>query len=115
MMPNSNDVLDHFIKWAKDTDLIRCAILTGSRVNPNPCIDFLSDYDIELFVSDIDLFSKNDDWAMPFGTIMIRWPHKPASTFDPNWITRLFLFKNGVRIDFQITIPEYFQSDGLGE
>jgi aminoglycoside 6-adenylyltransferase len=36
---------------------------------------------------------------------MVRWPFKPSSTGfkDGNWITRLILFKDGLRIDFQIT------------
>jgi aminoglycoside 6-adenylyltransferase len=34
---------------------------------------------------------------------MTRWPYKPESTFNDDWITRLILFTDGVRIDFQIT------------
>jgi len=45
----------------------------------------------------------NDEWLSFFGDVVIKWPLKPMSTFDKNWITRLVLFDNGVRIDFQIT------------
>ena len=45
----------------------------------------------------------NDDWLSFFGEIMVIWPLKPVATFDKDWITRLVLFENEVRIDFQIT------------
>ena len=34
---------------------------------------------------------------------MIRWPYKPRSTGTEGWITRLILFNDGLRFDFQIT------------
>lgn len=102
-MRTEYEILSHFKKWAEENDLIRAAVLTSSRVDPDANIDFLSDYDIELYVSDISTFAKNDDWLKVFGDIMVRWPFKPRSTGRENWITRLVLFKDGVRIDFQIT------------
>lgn len=97
------EVLSQLKEWSKRNDLIRGAVLTSSRVTPDANIDFLSDYDIELYVSDISTFEQNDDWLKVFGDIMVRWPFKPRSTGKKNWITRLVLFKDGVRIDFQIT------------
>ncbi len=100
--------LKHITGWLNGISKIQCAILTGSRVSNEPRIDFLSDFDIHLFVSDLEMFKKNDDWIEEFNKIMIRWPLKPGSTFDNKWITRLVLFHNELRIDFQITLPEYF-------
>jgi len=40
--------------------LIRAAILTSSRARPAAEVDFLSDYDIELYVSDLSIFKKDD-------------------------------------------------------
>lgn len=104
-MRTEKEVLSHFKKWARKNDLIRAAVLTSSRANPEAEVDFLSDYDIELYVSDLSEFKKSDEWLDEFGTIMVRWPFKPRSTGfkDGNWITRLVLFNDGVRIDFQIT------------
>ena len=76
--------LDFFYNWIKENDRILCAILTGSRVSPNRGIDFLSDYDIQLFVNDLEIFKINDGWLDEFGPILVRWPLKPRSTFDPN-------------------------------
>lgn len=104
-MRTEKEVLSHFKKWAESNDLIRAAILTSSRANPEAEIDFLSDYDIEIYVSDLKDFKKSDKWLDVFGTIMVCWPFKPRSTGfkDGCWITRLVLFKDGLRIDFQIT------------
>jgi aminoglycoside 6-adenylyltransferase len=66
-------------------------------------MDFLSDYDIELYVADLEPFRKDDGWLNGLGPIMVRWPYKPRATDKEGWITRLVLFSDGVRIDFQIT------------
>lgn len=103
-MRTEKEVLLQFDKWATENDLIRAAILTSSRTQPVQKTDFLSDYDIELYVSDLEPFKKDDQWLNVFGPIMVRWPNKPRSTdFGDAFITRLVLFKDYVRIDFQIT------------
>ncbi|MBT3261051.1 aminoglycoside 6-adenylyltransferase [bacterium] len=102
-LPTEDEVLTNFKNWAKHNPLIRAAILTSSRVFPEAKVDFLSDYDIELYVSDMASFEQSDDWLQVFGPIMVRWPREPQSTLEPGWITRLVLFKNKVRMDFQVT------------
>ncbi len=102
-MRTEEEVLAQFGEWAHGNDLIRAAVLTGSRVDPDGVTDFLSDYHIELYVADLRPFQKCDDWLSVFGPIMVRWPLRPRSTFDEKWLTRLVLFKDDVRIDFQIT------------
>lgn len=102
-MRHKEQILSHFKEWASKNEEVRAAIMTSSRVSKDANIDFLSDYDIELYVSDIKQFNQNDDWLKVFGPIMVRWPFKPRSTGDEDWITRLILFKDGIRIDFQIT------------
>ena len=102
------DILEGITEWLKNLDEVQCAILTGSRASKEQKIDFLSDFDIQLFVSDLEIFSKDDAWIEKFGKILIRWPLKPGPTFDRNWITRLFLFQDEIRIDFQITLTRYF-------
>ncbi|WP_076545417.1 aminoglycoside 6-adenylyltransferase [Halanaerobium kushneri] len=104
-MRTEKEVLSQFQKWARNNELIRAAVLTSSRVKSDSETDFLSDYDIELYVSDLSSFKKNDEWLKEFGSIMVRWPFKPRSTGFKNasWLTRLVLFNDGVRIDFQIT------------
>ncbi|MFI5173528.1 MAG: aminoglycoside 6-adenylyltransferase [Terriglobia bacterium] len=102
-MRTESEVLAQIATWAQGNDLVRAAILTGSRVDPKPKTDFLSDYDIALYVADLRSFKQDDVWLNVFGSIMVRWPLEPRSTFDDKWLTRLVLFRDGVRIDFQIT------------
>lgn len=110
-MRSEEQVLTHFIEWANKSDIVRTAILTSSRVKKDAKVDFLSDYDIELYVSDIEQFVESDNWLSTFGEVMVRWPYKPRSTFSKEWITRLVLFKDGTRIDFQITEEEKIQNE----
>jgi len=96
------DVLHVLTEWARSDDNVRAALLTGSRADPDRRIDFLSDYDVEVYVTDVDPFGRSDESLEAFGRIMARWPHRPRGTLRDDGITRLVLFRDGVRIDFQI-------------
>ena len=110
-MRTEEEVLKQFNMWAQKNNLVRAAVLTSSRVSPEREKDFLSDYDIELYVANLELFRKDDQWLNTFGPIMVRWPFRPRSTFSEEWITRLVLFKDGVRIDFQISDQKIIKLD----
>jgi len=109
-MHGEKDVIERLQHWAHTNDFVRAMILTGSRADPRYATDLLSDYDIELYVSSVRPF-MNDGWLSFFGDVMSRWPLKPGPTFDKEWITRLVLFENRVRIDFQITAEEPVDSE----
>lgn len=115
ILRTEEEVLTQFNKWAQSNDLIRAAVLTSLRVDPKGVTDFLSDYDIELYVADLEPFRKDDEWLSVFGPIMVRWPLKPRSTFDEKRLTRLVLFKDGVRIDFQITDKTEIEPDAYDD
>jgi aminoglycoside 6-adenylyltransferase len=102
-MRTESEVLTQLNEWAQSNELVRAVVLTGSRADPNGQPDILSDYDIALYVADLSPFQETDNWLSIFGTILVRWPLVPRSTFDKSWLTRLILFEDGVRIDFQIT------------
>jgi aminoglycoside 6-adenylyltransferase len=102
-MEDTITAYDKFLNNVNSIDNIRAALLTSSRANDNAITDFLSDYDIELYVDDIEIIKRGDEWASFLGNIMTCWPRYPRTTFDENWITRLLLFEDGTRIDFQIT------------
>lgn len=108
-MLQDNHIIKKLTNWAMEKDSVRAMILRGSRANPNAYTDNLSDYDIELYVKNARQF-LNDEWMNFLGNAMIRWPLKPMPTFDKQWITRLVLFENKVRIDFQITSKKSIDS-----
>ena len=97
---NKTNVRDEISTWAAQNENVRVVILSSSRTNPNAPVDMLSDYDIELFVQDLKPFLKSDRWLEGFGAILVRWPHKPPDNEDHT--TRLVLYKDAPRIDFQI-------------
>lgn len=110
-MRDETAVLDTLRVWADDNERIRGMVLTSSRVIPGSTIDFLSDYDIELYVDDLAPFAASDEWLEFLGPIMVRWPYKPRSTMNPGWITRLVMFEDGVRVDFRITANKGIPAD----
>ncbi|NOX42153.1 MAG: aminoglycoside 6-adenylyltransferase [Gammaproteobacteria bacterium] len=61
-MRTESKVLAPFDEWAQKNELIRAALLTGSRVNPNSPPDFLSDYDISIYVATLSPFQEDDSW-----------------------------------------------------
>lgn len=110
-MRTEDEVLSQFRAWVEANDGVRTAVLTSSRAAADRETDFLSDYDIELYVNDIEPFRKDDEWLETFGAVMVRWPLRPRSTFDEHWLTRLVLFDDGVRIDFQVTSQRTIAED----
>ena len=102
-MRSEAEVLTQIDTWAQGETYVRAVILNGSRADSRMQPDFLSDYDLAVYVTDLRPFQESDGWLKRFGSILVRWPLAPSSTFDSNWLTRLVLFEDGVRIDFQIT------------
>lgn len=106
MLNQYNNTINKIKQWAYENQNIQAILLTSSRASNSSNIDFLSDYDIEVFVSDISPFLRSDNWLKYFGEPLIWWPYTPKTTFNDRWITRLVLFDTGIRIDFQITLEE---------
>lgn len=77
-MRTEEQMLKTIANWVYNTDFVRAIILTSSRANPNAQLDFLSDYDIEMYVNDINIIKQNDIWLEPLGNIMSKWPHTPS-------------------------------------
>lgn len=102
-MNTSKDlVIEKLKEWAETEKTVLALVLTSSRASNNASIDEFSDYDIALYVTNTNKY-LNDNWLNAFEDVLIKWPEKPQTTFDENWITRLVLFQNKTRIDFQIT------------
>ena len=101
-MRGEADILAQVVGWAEPNETVRAAVMTSSRTQPGREADFLSDYDIEVFVANLEPFASDDEWLRPFGPIMVRWPRRPRATCHEDGITRLVHFTDGARIDFQI-------------
>lgn len=115
-MRTQTQILEQFNAWSRGNELVRAAILTSSRANSKRKTDVLSDYDIEFYVTDIAPFRRSDAWLTHFGEVMVRWPFKPRLGAPWADITRLVIFSDAVRIDFQIhkvaeIAPDAFDDD----
>jgi aminoglycoside 6-adenylyltransferase len=94
-------VLAQIRSWVLGRKEVVAALLTGSRVNPDPAaVDVLSDYDVEVYVTDLSRYEAGDGWLQPFGRILVCCPFE--ARVDGGILTRLVLFDDGTRIDFQI-------------
>ena len=101
-MRTQKQVLTRLVEWARGNDVVRAVILTSTRANPERETDFLSDHDVELYVTDVEPFRKDDRWLEHFGQVMVRWPYRPRAGHSKVAITRLVIFRDRVRMDFQI-------------
>lgn len=100
---NQEEVLKKLKDWAESMESVQALVLTSSRATSSAApVDQFSDYDVAVYVNSMTDF-KNDNWLNRFGEVLVRWPQKPQTTFDKNWLTRLVMFENRIRIDFQIT------------
>ncbi|RKL64696.1 aminoglycoside 6-adenylyltransferase [Salipaludibacillus neizhouensis] len=103
-MRKQEKMFDQLLEWGKRNEEIRTIILTSSRANPYAFKDVFTDYDIELFVNDLLPFLNSDKWMEHFGEVVTFDPLKPLE--KDGWITRLVLYADGTKIDFQISINE---------
>ncbi len=92
------NILPRLIDWAEKETTIRTVILEGSRGNKNS-VDELSDYDINVFVIDVNKFTGNYNWLTAFDEILVY--QKEHFFYQEILIpTCLVYFKNIPRIDF---------------
>ncbi|WP_165967206.1 aminoglycoside 6-adenylyltransferase [Jeotgalibacillus sp. S-D1] len=98
-MRSAEQFYPSLLNWAGECDWIRVVLQTSSRTNPHAFRDRFTDYDIELYVNNLEWFLQ-DNWLSHFGTLIAAAPLKPA--IDQLHITRLVLFDDGTKMDFQI-------------
>lgn len=111
MMDTTRDMAREVAEWARKNDNIRVAILTSTRANPDAPVDALSDYDIKLFVRDLQPFLDGDGWLDALGEVMIREPRMPVEFPGEKCVWRLVMFTDASRIDFHISLLEVLETD----
>jgi aminoglycoside 6-adenylyltransferase len=101
-MRKEKEIINQLYHWADSHEHIRAMLLTSSRANPNAYIDLFSDYDVELIVTETSTFGEDDTWLENFGSIIASFKDENADLDGTKSYTRLVLYDDGVRIDFQI-------------
>jgi len=93
--------------------------MEGSRTNINVPKDDYQDYDVSFIVTDMDSFTKNDDWLDVFGKRIIMQKPEAMDLFPPeiDWFSYLMIFEDDIKIDLSIIpiglLDKYLKSDKL--
>ena len=103
-MKQEQEMISLLLAWARQNENIRTVLMTSSRANPYAFTDLFTDYDVELFVNNLDALEKDDGWLNRFGSLI-----KKVVLQDGNWRTRLVLYEDGTKIDFQISTNDYIE------
>lgn len=90
--------LTRILGWASGRDDIRAAILTGSRARNDGRVDDDSDYDVELFTTDLGRYETDTDWMAEIGSVWV-FLALPLPT-DDRYRMRLVVFEGGRKVDF---------------
>ncbi len=91
-------VLDEILQFAGEDSNIEIAVLNGSRVNPNAPEDFMQDYDVRLYVSDLTAsyrYKADRSWIGRFGDLVML---QQNNSRDGSFIF-LLQYKDSLRID----------------
>ncbi len=92
------ELLEKIVVWANAEDAIRAMIIEGSRARHDQTVDRFSDYDLNLYVTDVAHYTSNDVWIEQISSV---WAMEKEA--DPDGIaSRLVLFQGGYDIDFKL-------------
>jgi len=86
-------------------------MLTGSRAEPEPETDELSDFDVILFLGAEADLSQREDWLGEFGSILVMLKER-VEYLGQSVPTRLVQYDNGLRIDFALAPVDILQRLG---
>ncbi|QNL51087.1 aminoglycoside 6-adenylyltransferase [Olivibacter sp. SDN3] len=113
-----------FDKIVLENEDIRLSVLEGSRTNSNIPEDNFQDYDLSFFVTDIQKYTKHEDWLKVFGGEIIAMQKPEDMELFPseceNYYSYLMYFDDGIKLDLTIIpitfVDEYFSAaDGLNK
>lgn len=102
-------MLDKLVWWAEWQKPVRLMLLTSTRANNSLPRDALSDYDVELVVTDLAPYVVSTDWVRHFGDPIVSILNEklPAGNL-PHFIS-MVQYADGSRIDFQVYPVALFQ------
>lgn len=105
MRVSEQAVFDKLIRWGSAQEPVRLMLLTSTRANPNLPKDALSDYDVELVVTDMAPYVERTDWLNDFGTPLI-FIHPLDYPEEQTWLDAglssaitMVIYENGLKFD----------------
>lgn len=98
----SRDLAAEVVQWATEDENVRIVILNGSRADPGGEVDALSDYDMQVYVLDVEPFKDSEQWLDRFGKTMVREPYNSSTWPDDGHVGPMVMFTDGSRMDIGI-------------
>lgn len=98
---HKSELVDWLIQFGSEQPLIRAMLLTSSRARPGTPIDRLSDYDVIVVVSDLQPFTRDDEWLRVYGEPLALFRDTHVSD-DVASHAQLVLYEDGTKIDYSI-------------
>ncbi len=95
-LPLNDELLDKVLAWAKDAEAVRAIVMEGSHARIDNRADRLSDYDLNLYIDDLNRFILDDSWVERLGKV---WAMEKLVEGNGSF-SRLVLFEGGRDIDF---------------
>jgi uncharacterized protein len=105
-MKNSETFLGKFINWAACESSVIGAVLVGSHARGSARAD--SDIDIVIITQNSTFLLEHNEWIEHFGEV--------SKLKDEDWgavQARRVFYKNGVEIEFGITIPAWLETNPI--
>lgn len=93
-MSLSDKRLKSISKWVEDQTAIRAVILIGSQARRGQT-DRLSDLDLEIFVTQQDIFSEDSTWHEAFGAVWLKLDQN-----QPEGFSRKVIYEEGAMVEF---------------
>ncbi len=93
-MSLSDKRLKSIRKWAKEQSTLRTVILIGSQARRGKT-DQVSDLDLEIFVTDPQIFFEDPAWHKAFGTVWLSIDQN-----QPEGFSRKVIYEEGAMVEF---------------
>jgi aminoglycoside 6-adenylyltransferase len=100
-LPQEAEVLRKLTSWAEARSAVRAMLLTSSRARPGGPVDWLSDYDIILAVTEAERFGREEGWLWEYGEPMARWGDESALLGLTTYF-RSVIYTDSVKIDYTL-------------
>ncbi len=107
-MRSEQEIFSEILQFAKEDKNIDIAVLNGSRVNPNAPRDFMQDYDVRVYVKDLDaayIYKAKRSWISRFGDLVML----QQNNFEDGSFIFLLQYKDSIRIDLSFQAKEMLE------
>ncbi len=90
-----HSLLPKVLDWARQEELIRALVITGSLARGDGSTDQWSDLDAQIIARDYASYIADDAWLDGLGEVWIRFPRHQDAPYKLVW------FAGGLKVDFQ--------------